>query len=279
MSAPAATKSPGAHSTGSDSPVTSERSRADLPARTMPSPAARSPRRKSRRSPTRSSLASISSSRPARRTSARWGASASRARRSRWARAAARLSSPSASENRKARTAASASSPRATAPTAASVISVSTPSRPLSDRLIARGANVAAPTTIAAPSRPAASACVCAGASCADSFPPASRAPLVRGAASVRALLLSRAAAGARCSTPTAPRLGAFPLAAPLPAPRTARQRSRKRLWRPPASSAEDRGPSADDDLLASLGGVASSPWSWCAPPRGAPRRPWSART
>ena len=78
--APADTASPGATSTGIDSPVIAEVSRLDRPERTSPSVATRSPGRTSSTSPTAISLAGTEAEVPSRSTVAVSGTSFSSAR-------------------------------------------------------------------------------------------------------------------------------------------------------------------------------------------------------
>jgi len=83
--APADTASPGATSTGIDSPVIAEVSRLDRPERTSPSVATRSPGRTSSTSPTAISLAGTEAEVPSRSTGAAMPSSCPRIAASRWA--------------------------------------------------------------------------------------------------------------------------------------------------------------------------------------------------
>ena len=105
--APADTASPGATSTGIDSPVIAEVSRLDRPERTSPSVATRSPGRTSSTSPTAISLAGTEAEVPSRSTVAVSGTSFSSARSPPQARSIALSSRASAIEKRNASAAAS----------------------------------------------------------------------------------------------------------------------------------------------------------------------------
>ena len=104
---PAATRSPGATSTGIDSPVTADVSRLDRPSTTTPSVATRSPAPTTRMSSSRTSAAGIVTSPFNRDTRTVSGISDRSARRPSLARSIARSSRASARENRNASVAAS----------------------------------------------------------------------------------------------------------------------------------------------------------------------------
>ena len=150
---PANTSCPGPASTGTDSPVIADTSRAVRPETTSPSVATRSPGRTSIRSPTASSAGATVTWVPSRSTVAWSGTKDSRARRPRRVRAREYSSRPSLIEYRNARVAASPTSPSRTAPTAAMVIRVPTPILPRVRRRSVEGTKVEAPTSSAAQSR------------------------------------------------------------------------------------------------------------------------------